>query len=166
MPLSFGRRSVANVNADGEHQNSIVDPAVGYVNSHVVERKDSPTPKRNSLPTLDFLGPGSTVRLKFNQKTTIKNNNNNVKTNNLGSLQIPKDKTMRRPVEPCRLPHPVTQWHYNTNSVGIEAQRPCRPWNMDALRKLYVFGDAEQRAGADKAIDDIWAGRNGWCPVR
>jgi hypothetical protein len=37
---------------------------------------------------------------------------------------------------------------------------------MDAVRKLYVFGDAEQRAGGDKAIDDIWAGRNGWCPVR
>jgi hypothetical protein len=123
--------------------------------------------KRNSLPTLDFLGPGSTVRLKFHQKTTIKSNNNNVKTNNLGSLLIPKDKTMRRPVEPCRLPHLVTQWQYNTNSVGIEAQRPCRPWNMDALRKLYVFGDAEQRAGTDKAIEDIiWAGRNGWCPVR
>jgi hypothetical protein len=32
---------------------------------------------------------------------------------------------------------------------------------MDALRKLYVFGDAEQRAGAEHAIDDIWAGRNG-----
>jgi hypothetical protein len=47
-----------------------------------------------------------------------------------------------------------------------QAQRPCRPWNMDALRKLYVFGDARQRAGAEKAIDDIWAGRNGWCPVR
>jgi hypothetical protein len=31
---------------------------------------------------------------------------------------------------------------------------------MDALRKLYVIGDAEQRAGAEKAIDDIWAGRN------
>ena len=132
----------------------------------MVERKDSPTPKRNSLPTLDFLGPGSTVRLKFNQKTTIKNNNNNVKTNNLGSLLIRKDKTMRRPVEPCRLPHLVMQWQYNTNSVGIEAQRPCRPWNMDALRKLYVFGDAGQRAGAEKAIDDNWAGRNGWCPVR
>jgi hypothetical protein len=84
--LSFGRRSVANVNADGEHQNSIVDPAVGYVNSHVVERKHSPIPKRNSLPTLDFLGPGSsTVRLKFHQKTTIKNNNNNVKTNKMGT---------------------------------------------------------------------------------
>jgi len=96
----------------------IVDPAVGYVNSHVVERKHSPIPKRNSLPTLDFLGPGSTVRLNFHQKTTIKNNNNNVKTNNLGSLLIPKDKTMRRPVEPCRLPHLVTQWQYNTNSVG------------------------------------------------
>ena len=139
----------------------IVDPAVGYVNSHVVERKHSPIPKRNSLPTLDFLEPGSTVRLKFHQKTTIKNNNNSVKTNNLGSLLIPNDKTMRRPVEPCRLPHLVTQWQYNTNSVGIEAQRPCRPWNMDALRKLYVFGDAEQRAGADKAIDDIWVCRNG-----
>jgi hypothetical protein len=37
---------------------------------------------------------------------------------------------------------------------------------MDFLRKLYLFGDAEQRAGAEKAIDDIWAGRNGWCPVR
>jgi hypothetical protein len=51
-------------------------------------------------------------------------------------------------------------------TVHPEAQPPCRPWNMDALRKLYVFGDAEQRAGAGKAIDDIWAGRNGWCPVR
>jgi hypothetical protein len=47
-----------------------------------------------------------------------------------------------------------------------EARRPCRPWNMDALRKLYVLGDAEQRAGAEKAIDDIWEGRNEWCPVR
>jgi hypothetical protein len=27
---------------------------------------------------------------------------------------------------------------------------------MDALRKLYVFGDAEQRAGAEMAVDDIW----------
>ena len=44
--------------------------------------------------------------------------------------------------------------------------RPCRPWNMNALRKLCVFGNAEQRAGAEKAIDDIWTGRNGWCPVR
>jgi hypothetical protein len=25
---------------------------------------------------------------------------------------------------------------------------------MDFLRKLYLFGDAEQRAGAEKAIDD------------
>jgi hypothetical protein len=31
---------------------------------------------------------------------------------------------------------------------------------MDFLRKLYLLGDAEQRAGAEKAIDDIWAGRN------
>jgi hypothetical protein len=44
--------------------------------------------------------------------------------------------------------------------IRPQARRPCRPWNMDALRKLYVFGDAEQRAGAEKAIDDIWAGRN------
>jgi hypothetical protein len=44
--------------------------------------------------------------------------------------------------------------------------RPCRPWNMDALRKLYIFGNAEQRAWAEKAVDDIWAGRNGWCPVK
>ena len=44
--------------------------------------------------------------------------------------------------------------------------RPCRPWNMNALRALYTFGNAEQRASAEKAIDDLWAGRNGWCPVR
>jgi hypothetical protein len=44
--------------------------------------------------------------------------------------------------------------------------RPCRPWNMYSLRALYTFGNAEQRASAEKAIDDIWAGRNGWCPVR
>jgi hypothetical protein len=37
---------------------------------------------------------------------------------------------------------------------------------MKALRKLYLFGDAEQRAGAEKTINDIWAGRNGWGPVR
>jgi hypothetical protein len=37
---------------------------------------------------------------------------------------------------------------------------------MDAVRKLFVFGNAELRAGAEKAIDDIWAGRDGWCPVR
>jgi len=37
---------------------------------------------------------------------------------------------------------------------------------MSALRKLYVFSDAEQRADAEKAIDDNLAGRNGWCPVR
>jgi hypothetical protein len=43
--------------------------------------------------------------------------------------------------------------------------KPCRPWNMNALRTLYLFGDEEQRAGAVKAIDDIWAGRNEWCPV-
>ena len=51
-------------------------------------------------------------------------------------------------------------------TVRPEAQRPCHPWDMDALRKLYVFGDAGQRAGAEKAIDHIWAGRNGWSPVR
>jgi len=51
-------------------------------------------------------------------------------------------------------------------TVRPEAQRPCRPWDMDALRKLYVFGDAGQRAGAEKAIGHIWAGRNGWSPVR
>jgi hypothetical protein len=51
-------------------------------------------------------------------------------------------------------------------AIRPEAQHPCRPWNMDALRRLYVFGDAEQRAGAEKAINDIWAGRGGWCPVR
>jgi len=33
---------------------------------------------------------------------------------------------------------------------------------MDSLRMLYIFGDSEQRAKAQKAIDDIWAGRNGW----
>jgi hypothetical protein len=37
---------------------------------------------------------------------------------------------------------------------------------MDFLRKLYLFGDTEQRARAQKAVDDIWAGRNGWCPVK
>jgi hypothetical protein len=42
--------------------------------------------------------------------------------------------------------------------------RSCRPWNMDFLRKLYLFGDAEQWARAQKVVDDIWAGRNGWCP--
>ena len=51
-----------------------------------------------------------------------------------------------------------------------EAARPqgrqCRPWSMDALRKLYFFGNPEQRAWAEKAVDDIWAGRNAWCPVR
>jgi hypothetical protein len=47
------------------------------------------------------------------------------------------------------------------------APRPqgCRPWNMEALRKLYTFGDAEQRAWAEKAVNDIWVGRSGWCPV-
>ena len=44
--------------------------------------------------------------------------------------------------------------------------QPCRPWNMKALRKLYIFGDAEQRAWAVKAVNDIWAGRSGWCPVK
>ena len=44
--------------------------------------------------------------------------------------------------------------------------QPCRPWNMEALRKLYTFGDAEQRAWAEKAVNDIWAGRSGWCPVK
>ena len=57
-----------------------------------------------------------------------------------------------------------------SNSEWSEAPpprgRPCRPWNMSALRKLYVFSDAEQRADAEKAIDDNWAGRNGWGPVR
>jgi len=51
-------------------------------------------------------------------------------------------------------------------TVRPEARRAYRPWNMDVLRKLYVYGNAELRAGAEKAIDDIWAGRNGWCPVR
>jgi hypothetical protein len=37
---------------------------------------------------------------------------------------------------------------------------------MEALRKLYTFGDAEQRAWAEKAVNDIWAGRSGWCPVK
>ena len=40
-----------------------------------------------------------------------------------------------------------------------EAARPqgrqCRPWSMDALRKLYFFGNPEQRAWAEKAVDDI-----------
>ena len=44
--------------------------------------------------------------------------------------------------------------------------QPCRPWNMEALRKLYTFGDAEQRAWAEKAVNDIWTGRSGWCPVK
>ena len=39
-------------------------------------------------------------------------------------------------------------------------------WSMDALRKLYFFGNPEQRAWAEKVVDDIWAGRNAWCPVR
>jgi hypothetical protein len=56
----------------------------------------------------------------------------------------------------------INDWPETAPSQG----RPCRPWNMDFLRKLYLFGDAEQRARAEKAIDDIWAGRNGWCPVR
>ena len=50
--------------------------------------------------------------------------------------------------------------------AGRPEARPCRPWDMDSLRKLYIFGDSEQRAKAQKAIDDIWAGRNGWCPVK
>jgi hypothetical protein len=37
---------------------------------------------------------------------------------------------------------------------------------MDSLRKLYFFGNPEQHAWAENAVDDIWAGRNGWCPVR
>jgi hypothetical protein len=37
---------------------------------------------------------------------------------------------------------------------------------MDFLRKPYVFGNAEQRAWAQKTVDDIWAGRNGWCPIK
>ena len=36
---------------------------------------------------------------------------------------------------------------------------------MEAFRKLYTFGDAEQRAWAEKAANDIWAGGSGWCPV-
>jgi hypothetical protein len=44
--------------------------------------------------------------------------------------------------------------------------QPRRPWNMEALRKLYTFGDAEQRAWAEKAVNDLWAGRGGWCPVK
>jgi hypothetical protein len=37
---------------------------------------------------------------------------------------------------------------------------------MDFLRKLYFFGDTEQRDWAQKAVDDIWAGRTGWCPIK
>jgi hypothetical protein len=37
---------------------------------------------------------------------------------------------------------------------------------MEFLRKLYVFGDTEQWAWAQKAVDDIWAGRNDWRPVK
>ena len=44
--------------------------------------------------------------------------------------------------------------------------QPCRPWNMEALPKLYTFGDAEQRAWAEKAVNDIWTGRSGSCPVK
>jgi hypothetical protein len=33
----------------------MVYPAAGYVNSRIVERKDPQTPKRNSLPILNFL---------------------------------------------------------------------------------------------------------------
>jgi hypothetical protein len=57
--------------------------------------------------------------------------------------------------------------------MALRCRHPCASYTpaesqptVDALRKLYVFGDAEQRASAEKAIDDIWAGRNGWCPVR
>jgi hypothetical protein len=56
---------------------------------------------------------------------------------------------------------PDSEWSEAPRPQG----RPCHQWNMNALRKLYVFG-AEQRAGAEKAINDIWTGRNGWCPVR
>jgi len=48
----------------------------------------------------------------------------------------------------------------------VPQRRPCRPWNIDALRKLCIFGNAEQWAWAQKAADDIWAGRNGWCPAK
>ena len=54
------------------------------------------------------------------------------------------------------------EWPETARSQG----RPCRPWNMGSLRKLYLFGNSEQHAWAEKAVDDIWAGRNGWCPVR
>jgi hypothetical protein len=37
---------------------------------------------------------------------------------------------------------------------------------MEALRKLCAFGDAEQRAWAEKAVNDIWTGRSGSCPVK
>jgi len=51
--------------------------------------------------------------------------------------------------------------------VGPRPQgQPRRPWNMEALRKLCAFGDAEQRAWAEKAVNAIWTGRSGWCPVK
>jgi hypothetical protein len=37
---------------------------------------------------------------------------------------------------------------------------------MEALRKLYTVGDAEQRAWFEKAVNDIWTSRSGWCPVK
>jgi hypothetical protein len=40
----FGRRSAANTNAKWQAPNTIVDPAAGYVNPRVVERKDSKIP--------------------------------------------------------------------------------------------------------------------------
>jgi len=50
----------------------IVDPAVGYVNSHVVERKHSPIPKRNSLLNLNFLKIWRHRATEISSKTTIK----------------------------------------------------------------------------------------------
>jgi hypothetical protein len=50
----FGRRSVANTNANGEHQTISWTPSWG-MSIHAVERKD-PHSKCNPLLNLDFLG--------------------------------------------------------------------------------------------------------------
>jgi hypothetical protein len=52
--------------------NSIVDPAVKYVNSRMVEQKGSQLPKGNSLLNLNFLESRGTVRLKYHQKNDQK----------------------------------------------------------------------------------------------
>jgi hypothetical protein len=54
MPLSFWKEVCRQYQCKWRASNSIVDPAAGYVNARIVERRDSQIAKCNSLLNRDF----------------------------------------------------------------------------------------------------------------